>query len=390
MEITKRNGKKDLFNKEKIEQAILKSMKNGSGIVKERIAKEIGEEIEILAKLGNKEALCVEGIEKLVYQKLIDKKQIMTAKAYEGYRAVQKYKRENDPLIESVLGLVNLTNEEVMSENANKDATLVNTSRDLIAGEVSKFITKNYMLPPHLIQAEELGIIKIHDKDYFASPMHNCDLVNLKDMFENGTVLNKKRIRKPNNLRTAMTLATQISAQVAASQYGGQTMSISHLAPFVRITKEKIRKEILDDFKDITQAKLEEVVERRLKKEIKDCVQLFNYQINTISCTSGQTPFLSISLYINENPGYEEETAMLVEEFLHQRIEGIENEYGIKVSQTFPKMLYFLDENNAYEDSKYFYLTKLAAESVAKRLSPDFISVKKMKEIYGVAFPPIN
>ena len=389
MKIIKRNGQIVDFDKNKIKNAILKSMKYGSGIIKEHIAKEIADEIES-EYIGNGEEATVINVETLVYKKLVEKNEIITARAYEGYRAVQEYKRDNDPLVESVLGLVNLTNKEVMGENANKDATLVSTTRDLIAGEVSKFIARNYMLPPHLTQAEDMGILKIHDKDYIISPQHNCDLINLDDMLQNGTVINKKYIRKPKSLRTAMTIVTQISASVSSSQYGGQTMTLSHIAPFVRISEEKIRAEVLLDYPELSKERIEEIVDRRLRKEVKDSVQLFNYQINTISGTSGQTPFLSLAMYIDENPEYEKETVMLIEEFLRQRIDGLENEYGIKISQTFPKLLYFLDENNAYEGSKYYYLTKLAAESVAKRLSPDFISVKKMKEIYGVAFPPMG
>lgn len=286
--IIKRNGDKVKFNEQKIVDAIMKAMKYGSGIVKEHIAYEVAYEIKERYMCGDVEAQSVEEIEKLVYQRLVEKGEVMTAKAYEGYRAVQKYKRENDPLVESVLDLVNLSNDDVMSENANKDATLVNTSRDLIAGEVSKFIAKNYMLPIHLTQAEDLGIIKIHDKDYFINPLHNCDLINLEDMLQNGTVINKKMIRKPNSLRTAMTIVTQIAASVASCQYGGQSMTLSHIAPFVRITESNIREEVLLDYPELSKERIEKIVERKLKKEIKDSVQLFNYQINTISSSNGR------------------------------------------------------------------------------------------------------
>ena len=385
-QVTKRDNSIVEFDSNKIYTAILKAMKS-SGFIDLEVAETISQEIGNYFSFAGVEILSIKDIEDLVYSMLIKLGQAETAKAYESYRAVQAYKRENDPLVESVLGLVNLQNEEVAGENANKDADLVSTQRDLIAGEVSKFIARNYMIPPHLTQLEDIGAIKIHDKDYWISSLHNCDLLNIEDMLQNGTVINKRMIRKPHSLRTAMTIVTQIAASVSSSQYGGQTMTLSHIAPFVRITEEAIRKDVLVDFPDITDDKLEEVVLRRLKKEIKDSVQLFNYQINTISSTSGQTPFLSLAMYINENPEYAKETAMLIEEFLKQRIDGLENEYGIKISQTFPKLLYFTDEDNIHEDSKYFYLTKLAAESVAKRLSPDFISVKKMKEHYGVAFP---
>ena len=255
----------------------------------------------------------------------------------------------------------------------------------MIAGEVSKIIAKNYMIPPHIVQANEMGAIKIHDLDYYVNGIYNCELINLDDMLQNGTVINKKMIRKPKSLRTAMTVATQISAQVSSCTYGGQTMTLSHLAPFVRIEKERIKRELIEDLGEFDG--IDGVIMKRLRREIKHSVQLFNYQISTISGTNGQTPFVSLAMYISENPEYEEETAMLIEEFLKQRIEGIENEFGVKTSQTFPKLLYFLDENNTYEGSKYYYLTELSALSTAKRLSPDYISVKVMKELYGTAYP---
>ena len=387
--VIKRDNSVVAFDSSKVYNAIIKAMYS-SGFVDIEIAETISQEIGNYYTFKGVETITIKEIESLVYKMLIKFEQVETAKTYEGYRAVQQYKRENDPLVESVLGLVNLTNEEVAGENANKDANLVSTQRDLIAGEVSKYIARNYMIPPHLTQLEDIGAIKIHDKDYYISPLHNCDLINLDDMLQNGTVINKRMIRKPKSLRTAMTITTQIAAQVSSSQYGGQTISISHLAPFVRITEEAIRKEVKLDYPELSKERVEKVVERKLKKEIKDSVQLFNYQLVTISSTSGQSPFLSLALYISEKPGYERETAMLIEEFLKQRIEGMENEFGIKISQTFPKLLYFTDENNIHPTSEYYYLTQLAAESVAKRLSPDFISVKKMKELYGVAFPCIN
>ena len=300
---------------------------------------------------------------------------------------MQAFKRENksNPLIKSVIGLVELTNEEVMNENSNKSAILASTQRDLIAGEVSKTIATNYMIPPHIVHASEIGAIKLHDLDYYMNPIYNCELVNLEDMLQNGTVINKRKISKPKSLRTAMTIATQISAAVSSSTYGGQTMTLTHIAPFVRVEKERIKRELIEDVGEF--AGIDQVVEKRLKREIKHSVQLFNYQINTISGTNGQTPFISLAMYISENPEYEEEVAMLTEEFLKQRIDGIENEYGVITTPTFPKLLFFTDENNVPKDSKYHYLFKLAAHSTAKRLSPDYISVKVMKEIYGHAYP---
>lgn len=386
MQIIKRNGDIVPFDKTKIEVAITKAMKYGVGFVEENISKEIANKIETNVE-ANGDTPSIHEIEKWVFDYLIEFNRSEVARAYEGYRSVQSYKRtnKNDKLIQSVIGLVEMTNEDVMSENSNKQAELAPTQRDLIAGEVSKIVATNYMIPPHIVQAHDMGAIKIHDLDYYMNGIYNCELINLEDMLQNGTVINKKTIRKPKSLRTAMTVATQISAQVSSCTYGGQTMTLSHLAPFVRIEKERIKRELLDD--GLSCKNIEEVVMKRLKREIKHSVQLFNYQISTISGTNGQTPFISLAMYISENPEYEEETAMLIEEFLYQRIEGIENEFGIKTSQTFPKLLYFLDENNTYEGSKYYYLTELSALSTAKRLSPDYISVKVMKELYGVAYP---
>lgn len=383
--VIKRDGSVVEFDSSKIYTAIMKAMTKGSGIVEEQVASVISKQAECLFE-GNS-TVSINAIEKFVFDQLIEFDQKETARAYEGYRATQSYKREslNNELVKSVLGLIDQTNEEVILENANKQAELAPTQRDLIAGEVSKMISKNFLIPPHLVQANDMGIIKIHDLDYYMNGIYNCELVNLEDMLQNGTVINKKMIRKPKSLRTAMTVATQIAAQVSSCTYGGQTMTLSHLAPFVRIEKERIKRELIEDLGEFDG--IDEVVMKRLKREVKHSVQLFNYQISTISGTNGQTPFISLTMYISENPEYEEETAMLIEEFLHQRIEGVENEFGIKTSQTFPKLLYFLDENNIHPDSKYFYLTELSALSTAKRLSPDYISVKVMNELYGTAFP---
>lgn len=286
MNVIKRDGTQVPFNKAKIKKAIILAMRNGSGIYLPDIARLIASDTEKFF-LRKEEIPTISQIEKYVYQRLIHYGQDLTAKAYEEFRAVQAYKRENDPLIESVMGLVNLTNDDVMSENANKQAVLVSTQRDLIAGEVSKTISRNSLIPAHLVQANDEGIIKIHDLDYFLNGIYNCELINLEDMLQNGTVINKKMIRKPKTLRTAMTIATQISAQVSSSTYGGQTMTLSHLAPFVRESKNRIRQDILEDFPNIEYKKLEEIVTKKLSKEIKDSVQLFNYQINTISSTNG-------------------------------------------------------------------------------------------------------
>lgn len=386
-----------IFNKTKIRQAVTKAMKNGSGILLPDIARLIANDAEKHFK-KQKQDPTVYQVEKYVFDRLLHYGQVQTARAYEGFRAVQEYKRqrEADPLIKSIRGLISQDNEEVMTENSNKQPTLVPTQRDLAAGEVSKIIAKEIMIPPHLVQANDDGIIKIHDLDYFMNPLTNCELVNLKDMFENETVINNKLIRTPKSIQTAMTVATQIAAQVASSTYGGQTMSLTHLAPYVRVSRDKITTDKIKEYKElgvydlIDKATFDKIVHQDLLKEVSKAVQTFNYQINTLQTTNGQTPFISLVMYLGEDKEYTEEVAILIEEFLKQRIEGMENEFGVKTTQTFPKLLYFLDEDNITDKSKYSYLTELAAQSVAKRLSPDFISVKKMMEVYGHAYGPMG
>ena len=298
-------------------------------------------------------------------------------------------KSENE-LIDAVCGLLDFTNQDVLTENANKQSQLVSTQRDLMAGEVSKYISKTKILPRHLVEAHDRGEIKIHDLDYYLNSTYNCELINLDDMLQNGTVINKKMIEKPKSLRTAMTIVTQIAAQVASSTYGGQTISLSHIAPFVRISEDKITKNYKDMDLPITDERLQELIDKELQDEVKDAVQTFNYQVSTLMTTNGQSPFISVCMYISEKPEYEKETVILIEEFLKQRIAGLKNEYGVVATQTFPKLLYFLDENNTYPGSEYYWLTKLAAKSTALRMNPDVISVKKMKELHGYAFPPMG
>lgn len=392
MKIIKRDGSLVEFNKNKIENAIIKAMKNGSGIYKPSIAKLIANDAEEYFELEGKPT--IHKVEEFVYDKLIHYGQHLTAKSYEGYRAIQSFKRETHPLDENVMGLVNYTNEELINENSNKQSVLASTQRDLIAGEVSKYISLNKSIPTHIVQAHNDGIIKMHDLDYYLQDITNCELVPLDKMFKYGTVINKKLIETPKSLRTAATLATQIAAQVSSFTYGGQTMSLSHLAPYVRVSYNKIRNEVIEEGIKNNLSYADDVIEnitnKRLKNEIKDSVQTFNYQLSTLNSTNGQSPFLSLAMYINENPEYEEETAMLIEEFLLQRIEGMKNEYGVNATQTFPKLLFFLDEDNMYKDSKYYYLKQLAIKATAKRMNPDYISVKKMKEVYGYAFPCIK
>lgn len=395
MIVIKRDGREVPFSKDKIYKAILKAMKYGSGIEKPKIASDIADEIEI--ELSEVNFIGISEIESLVYNKLISKKQRLTAKAYEDYRAVREYQRQNNTIDNKVLGIIDGSNEAALSENSNKNETLVSTCRDLVAEEVSKDISLRMKLPPHIAQAHQDGIIHIHDLGHYLNNSINCCLLNLADMLQNDTVINGKMIERPHSFRTACTIATQIIAQVASGQFGGQTISIAHLSPFVRTSRERIEKEVFDEYVMFTghEPRDEEdydeymsIVEQRLQKEIRDGVQTFQYQINTLQTSNGQSPFLSVFMYIDEDPEYETETAMLIEEFIRQRIVGMKNEVGVWITPAFPKLLYVLDENNIHEDSKYWYITKMAAACVAKRMMPDFISAKHMRQNYeGNVFP---
>ena len=385
--VIKRDGRKVAFDKDRIYNAIIKAMIQGSGIKKEKIAEDIATEIETELKCVNE--VTISQIEMLVYSKLISKKQKLTAKSYEDYRAVREYQRQHNTIDNKVLGIVDGTNKASLSENSNKNEALISTCRDLVAEEVSKDISLRMMLPPHIAQAHQEGIIHIHDLGHYLNPSFNCCLVNLDDMLQNGTVINGKLIEKPHSFRTACTIATQIIAQVASAQFGGQTVTLTHLAPFVRISEERIRKEVWDDIYDLYADKqgdigdyVEKVVQKRLAREVRDGVQTFQYQINTLQTSNGQSPFLSVFMYINENPEYEKETAMIIEEFIKQRTNGMKNEVGAWITPAFPKLLYVLDENNIHEDSKYWYITELAGKCISKRMMPDLISAKHMKQNY--------
>ena len=386
MVVIKRDGREVSFDKTKIETAILRAMHQGSGVIKDKIAKDIADEIENEFKECDK--IDISTIEMSVYNKLISKKQKLTAKAYEDYRAVREYQRQHNTIDNKVLGIIDGTNKASLSENSNKNESLISTCRDLVAEEVSKDISLRMMLPPHIAQAHQEGLIHVHDLGHYLNPSFNCCLVNLEDMLQNGTVINGKLIEKPHSFRTACTIATQIIAQVASAQFGGQTMTLSHLAPFVRISEERIRNEVEDEIYNIVEygvhspSMIEEIVRKRLAKEVRDGVQTFQYQINTLQTSNGQSPFLSVFMYISENPEYEKETAMIIEEFIRQRIQGMKNEVGVWITPAFPKLLYVLNENNIHEDSEYWYITKLAAECVSKRMMPDFISAKHMRQNY--------
>ena len=388
--VIRRNCTEDEFKKEKISNAILKAMTNGSGIVKPKIAEDIAN--EIYEETKEMDEISISDIEQMVFDKLISKRQRLTARAYEGYRSIREFQREENELDDVVAGIVEGTDKEVLDENSNKNAYIAPTQRDLIAGELSRNYSRRNLLPINITQAHDEGIIHFHDADYFVQHIHNCQLVNLEDMLQNGTVINTKMIEKPKSFQTACTVATQIVQQVANSQYGGQTITLSHLAPFVRISREKWVKRVVEDFEEtgITydMEYVNYIADKRLKEEIKAGIQTIQFQVNTFNTSNGQSPFLTIFMYINENPEYAKETAMLIEEVLNQRYEGMKNEVGVPVTPSFPKLIFVLDENNVSKDSDYYYLKKLACKCVAKRMMPDFISAKIMKQNYdGEVFP---
>lgn len=567
-QVRKRNGLIVDFDKKKIEKAILKAMKNGSGDIKVHIASKIADEIE--EETNGKDVVDIKDIEAEVFNKLISKRQKLTARAYEGYRSMREYQRKQNTIDKGVSGLFDGTNVAALTENSNKNEQLISTGRDLVAEEVSKDYAKRKMLPPHLAQAHDEGIIHIHDLGHYMNPsfncleshglvdiqvngkcervqlkdlyerydieptlqgvvkevderiyirdnkgwtkikavmarkvredervytfktndgnsitftgnhrvpversgkiellevkaikdsdkliylnevdknilevyeivkdgenlsvegfeklptisissievynddivvvdietnsnyfvvndylVHNCCLVNLKDMLDNGTCINKKMIESPHRFLTACTIATQIAAQVSSGQFGGQTMSISHLAPYLRKSKVRIEKDIKSKLDGLVeQSVIDKLIEDRLKEELTAGVQTFNYQLNTLQTSNGQSPFLSLFMYIEEDTEYEAETAMIVEEFLKQRLQGMKNEAGAWVTPAFPKLLYVTTPNNIYEGSKYYYITELAAKCIAKRMMPDLISEKHMKLNYeGNVFPCIN
>lgn len=393
MDVIKRDGQTiEPFNKTKIYNAIMKAMRHGSGIIKPEIAAEIADTIEDTFVKSKDDTISVPEIEMLVFQQLVMKGQVLTAKSYEAYRAVQAFKKNYTELDRNIEGIVDGKNKKAVEENSNKNAYIASTQRDLIAGEYSRDYTRRNLLSENIMYAHDEGIIHFHDADYFLEKIHNCCLVDLYDMLTNGTVINRKMIESPKSFRVSCTVATQIVQQIANGQYGGQTISAAHLAPFLRISKEKIRRKTIRKWKkrgfQYTEEDLKESVMEDLQEELKDGVQTIQYQINTFSTCNGQAPFLSIFLYISELPEYEEETAMIIEEILRQRIQGLKNEVGVYVTPSFPKLLYVTDTNNIYEGSKYYYLTELAAECAAKRMVPDFISAKIMREQYdGEVFP---
>ena len=388
MEIIKRDGSYATFDKSKIREAVIKAMKNGSGIYLRDIAKLIDNDAEKNFKKSD-EMPTIYKIESYVYDRLVHYGQHVTAKAYEGYRAVQEFKRNTNTTDDSILGLLSKNNEDVMKENSNKNSVIAATQRDLIAGEVSKDISRRRLIPSHMVQAHDEGMIHWHDMDYTLSSIFNCCLVNLEDMFENGTVINDKLVETPKSFGTACTVATQIIAQISSNQYGGQSMTIKHLAKYLKVTEDKAFKHYMDMLKDEDLAK--KLAKDAKLKELKDGVQTIRYQLSTLQTTNGQSPFSTIYLEIDQESPYEEEMALICEEMIKQRLEGMKNYKGQEIGEAFPKLVYLLDEHNCLEGGKYDYITKLAAECTAKRLVPDYQSAKIMRMNYeGNTFPPMG
>lgn len=387
LQVIKRDGKKVDFNKDKITIAIEKAMNSPSGVFVKGQAEEIASEIEDRSK--SKREISIYEIEDLVYYKLIDRKNPATAKSYESYKSVAAYKREQNTSDDEIIGLLNQTNVDVMDENSNKNPIIASTQRDLIAGEVAKDIAKRKLIPADLVEAHESGAIHIHDLDYLIQPIFNCCLVDMKDMLDKGTVVNDKMIETPKSFQVACNVMTQIIAQIASNQYGGQSINISCLSPYLEKSYKKnlrLAGEILND-----ESQAEKMADALTKRDLESGIQTIQYQINTLMTSNGQSPFVTLFMHTDENDPYLDQTVMIIEEILKQRIEGIKNDQGVYVTPAFPKLIYVLDENNVHEGSKYHELTRLAARCTAKRMYPDYISAKKMRENYeGNVFSPMG
>ena len=385
MNIIKRSGAQAVYEGEKIKIAIQKA--NETVPENERLPDVYIEAIELYVrrsceKLGR--ALGVEEIQDMVESEIMKHGAYNVARNYIKYRYIRSLARKANTTDKRILSLIDCQNEEVKQENANKNPTVNSVQRDYMAGEVSRDITDRILLPQDIVQAHKDGIIHFHDSDYYAQRMHNCDLVNLEDMLQNGTVISGTKIEKPHSFSTACNIATQIIAQVASNQYGGQSISLTHLAPFVNISREKIRKNVLEENKLIgitpTEEQISTIVERRLKDEISRGVQTIQYQVVTLMTTNGQAPFVTVFMYLNEakDERTKADLALIIEEVLQQRVQGVKNEKGVWITPAFPKLIYVLEEDNIKEDSKYWYLTELAAKCTAKRMVPDYISEKIM------------
>ena len=395
MKIIKRNGSEAVFDISKIIAAVTKAnnvVASNQRLTKEQItaiADDVAQECQ-----SRNHAMNVEEIQDLVEDAIMQTKAYEVARKYITYRYVQSLRRTHNTTDDRILSLIECNNEEVKQENANKNPTVNSVQRDYMAGEVSKDLTMRMLLPAEIVKAHEDGIIHFHDADYYAQHMHNCDLVNLDDMLQNGTVISGTLIEKPHSFSTACNIATQIIAQVASNQYGGQSISLAHLAPFVEVSRKKIRGEVLEEIKAFgctpSQEIINQVVENRLRKEVIKGVQTIQYQVITLMTTNGQAPFLTVFMYLNEAKNQQEkrDLAMIVEETLKQRYQGVKNEAGVWITPAFPKLIYVLEEDNIDEGTEYYYLTELAAKCTAKRLVPDYISEKKMKELKeGNCFP---
>ncbi len=396
MKVIKRNGQEVIFNPEKIKIAVSKANNSVDELSKrlkddqiDKIVSSVTSECENMGR-----AVGVEEIQDMVELSIMSEGAYQVAKNYITYRYDRQLARQANTTDEKVFALIDCKNEEVKQENSNKNPTVNSVQRDYMAGEMSKDLTKRFLLPAHIWKAHEEGLIHFHDADYFAQRMHNCDLVNLEDMLQNGTVISNTMIERPHSFSTACNIATQIVAQVASSQYGGQSISLAHLAPFVEVSRQKIRKEVEEELKEacghVDEELLHKITEERVRKEINRGVQTIQYQVITLMTTNGQAPFVTEFLYLGEakNEREREDLALIIEETLQQRYEGVKNEKGVPITPAFPKIIYVLEESNIHPDSKYYYLTELAAKCTAKRLVPDYISEKKMKELKeGNCFP---
>ena len=394
MKIIKRNGSEATFDSEKIVAAITKAnnSEEGTRLSPEQIH-DIADYVEYKCnKIGR--AVSVEEVQDMVENQIMATGAFDLAKHYVQYRYQRSLIRKSNTTDTRILSLIECNNEEAKQENSNKNPTVNSVQRDYMAGEVSRDLTQRLLLPSDIVEADQKGLIHFHDSDYFAQHMHNCDLVNLEDMLQNGTVISETKIEKPHSFSTACNIATQIIAQVASNQYGGQSISLAHLAPFVQVSREKIRTEVAEEMKILnaqaTPQQLNDIVETRLHREITKGVQTIQYQIITLMTTNGQAPFLTVFMYLNEakNAQEKKDLALIIEETLKQRYQGVKNEAGVWITPAFPKLIYVLEDDNVEEDSEYFYLTQLAAKCTAKRLVPDYISEKKMKELKeGNCFP---
>lgn len=388
MKIIKRSGSEDIFDAAKIVAAIRKA--NDSVLDYEKLTadqiEEIASNVETACE-NMKRSPSVEEIQDMVENQLMNKRAFTVARNYITYRYKRAIVRKSNSTDQQILSLLECNNEEVKQENSNKNPTVNSVQRDYMAGEVSKDITRRFLLPEDIVEAHEKGLIHFHDADYFAQHMHNCCLVNLEDMLQNGTVISETMIEKPHSFSTACNIATQAIAQIASSQYGGQSISLAHLAPFVQVSREKFIKQVREEFDKVglayTEEKVREVAELRVRDEIKRGVQMIQYQVITLMTTNGQAPFVTVFMYLDEVPEGQtrDDLAMVTEEVLRQRIQGVKNEKGVWITPAFPKLIYVLEEDNIHEDSKYWNLTQLAAECTAKRMVPDYISEKKMKEL---------